>query len=131
MIILNSRLFEDHKRTTLSSMIKQEEDKVYSRIARINILEGNRELASQYTILRCSLDVLEFIEYYNCAEGKVPQRNYICVSDVKTPVSYDMFKKVVKESMQNFLNRQPTVGDRYNSMYFTTLYFLNQIKFED
>ena len=131
MIILNSRLFEEHKRTTLSSMIKQEEDKVYSRIARINILESNRELASQYSVLRCYFDVLEFIKYYNCAEGLSPQRNYICVSDAKTPVSYDMFKKVVKESMQDFLNRQPTVGDRYNSMYFTTLYFLNQIKFED
>lgn len=131
MITLNSRLFEDHKRLTLSSRIKQEESKIHSRMARINVLEDNAELAFHYTVLRCAFDVIEFIKHYTCAEGDVPQRNYICVSNVKTPASYDVFKKVVHESMQNLLNRQPTSGDRYNGIYFTTLYFLNQIKFED
>lgn len=131
MITLNSRLFEDHRRTTLSSMIKQEENKIHSRMARINILENNSDLAFHYTVLRCAFDVIEFIKHYICVGEDVPLRNYICVSDVKTPAHYEAFKRVVQESMQNLLNRQPMGGDRYNSTYFTTLYFLNQIKFED
>ena len=126
MITISRQRFQE-----LPKLLEERRRQIIARISRLDNIEPTEDFAFHYSILRCSLDVVEFMMHYLCPKESAPPRNHVCHATAERPLTYDKFKDVVAQSIGHLLKKDPTSNQRFNSNLFITLHFIDKIKFED
>ena len=116
-------------REELSKRISELKRDIVSKLSRLLIFDECVTLEFNYCVLRAQLEVLEFVEYFMLDGG---QKNWLTIANVPRPVKHprDM-KKLLQETMQMVLKKEPSYGVKYNSIYFMALHYLNRIQIEE
>ena len=133
MITITDKMLLGETRDELTKKIGELKRDVMSRISRILVFEGSEVVDFNYCVLKSRLDVIEFLEYF-LLDGK--ERNWLCAVHphvhLKNPITkVEDFKKLLDDVKNMVLGKQPSRDMRYNSMYFTVLYFLNRIEVKE
>lgn len=116
-------------REELGKRISELKRDIISRLSRLLTFDECTTLEFNYCVLRAQLEVLEFVEYFMLDGG---QKNWLTIANVPRPVKHprDM-KKLLQETMQMVLKKEPSYGVKYNSIYFMALHYLNRIQIEE
>lgn len=133
MITITDKMLLGETRDELGKRVAELKRDVTSRISRILVFENAETVDFNYCVLKAKLDVIEFLEYF-LLDGK--DRNWLCavhphVNLKNTIAKLEDFRKVLEDAKSMILGKQPTHNVRYNSMYFTVLYFLNRIEVKE
>lgn len=116
-------------REELGKRITELKRDIVSRLSRLLTFDECITLEFNYCVLRSQLEVLEFVEYF-MLDGT--QKNWLTIGNVPRPVKHprDM-KKLLHDTMQMVLKKEPSYGVKYNSIYFMALHYLNRIQIEE
>ena len=133
MITITDKMLLGETRDELGKRIAELKREVTFRISRILVFENAETVDFNYCVLKAKLDVIEFLEYF-LLDGK--DRNWLCAVHPHTHsknriTTLEDFRKVLEDVKSMILGKQPTRNVRYNSMYFTVLYFLNRIEVKE
>ena len=133
MITITDKMLLGETRDELGKLIAGLKRDVMSRISRILVFDTSEVVDFNYCVLKARLDVIEFLEYY-LLNGK--EKNWLCAVHphvhLKNSITkIEDFKRILEDVKKMILAKQPTRDVRYNSMYFTALYFLNRIKVKE
>lgn len=129
MIKITAQEFYSETRMELANKIGELKRGLQSKISRLQVLDSTESLEFNYVFLRAQLDVIVFLEYYLL---HAKERNWLCGIRTDKPIlSPTMLKKVIKETMQDILKKEPAFSGKYNTVYFTALHYLNRIEVQD
>lgn len=133
MITITDKMLTGETRNELGKAVAELKRDVISRISRILVFEGSEVVDFNYCVLKARLDVIEFLEYF-LLDGE--NKNWLCavhphVHLKNTITKLEDFKKLLEDVKKMVLDKTPTHDVRYNSMYFTVLYFLNRIEVKE
>lgn len=133
MITITDKMLLGETRNELGKVIAELKRDVISRISRILVFEGSEVVDFNYCVLKARLDVIEFLEYF-LLNGE--NKNWLCAVHphvhLKNAITkLEDFKKILEDVKKMVLGKTPTHDVRYNSMYFTVLYFLNRIEVKE
>lgn len=116
-------------REELGKRVAELKRDIVSKLSRLLIFDECVTLEFNYCVLRSQLEVLEFIEYF-LLDGK--QKNWLTIANIPRPVKHPRdFKKLLHDTMQMVLKKEPSYGVKYNSIYFMALHYLNRIEVEE
>ncbi len=133
MITITDKMLLGETRDELGKRIAELKRDVMSLIPRILTFDDAETVDFNYCVLKARLDVIEFLEYF-LLDGK--DKNWLCAvhphAHLKSKIAtLEDFRKVLEDAKSMILGKQPTHNVRYNSMYFTVLYFLNRIEVKE
>lgn len=116
-------------REELGKRVAELKRDIVSKLSRLLTFDECATLEFNYCVLRSQLEVLEFVEYFMLDGG---QKNWLTIANVPRPIKHprDM-KKLLQETMQMVLKKEPSYGVKYNSIYFMALHYLNRIQIEE
>ena len=132
MITITDKMLEGETRDELGKKIAELKRDIASRFPCILVFEDARTVDFNYCVIKAQLDVIEFLEYYLLGSK---ERNWLCAvyphAHQKNKVlTVRDFKVIIEDAKQMILSKQPH-DVRYNSIYFTVLYFLNRIEVKE
>lgn len=133
MITITTNMLLEEPRDELGKKIAELKREVISRLSRILVFEGSEVVDFNYCNLKVMLDIIELLEYY-LLDAK--EKNWLCAvhphTHKRSPIkTLREFGKVLEDTKQMVLGKQPMHDARYNSMYFTVLYYLNRIQLKE
>ncbi len=132
MITITDKMIEGETRDELGKKIAELKRDIASRFPRILVFEDAGTVDFNYCVIKAQLDVIEFLEYYLLGSK---ERNWLCAvyphaHQKNKVVTLQDFKAIIEDAKQMILSKQPH-DVRYNSIYFTVLYFLNRIEVKE